>query len=114
MRAGHVRYISLGDADGSNFTLRYLPMMVGRLLLSIRKAAALDTSKGGWLLTSISNTSHPGHRTSRRPHEMQFAQPLTSDGGTELSAEEDIPLTAVSSTGPILVSENAHTSSAVH
>ena len=84
-----------------NSTLRYLPMMVGRLMLSLRKAA--DKPDVGWSLASTTHASDGGHPryTMTRPHEMQFA-PISE--GTGLPTEEDISLATISSTKPIPVS----------
>lgn len=85
-------------------------MMVGRLILSLRKAA--DEPEVGWSLASTtraSNLEHPSYITTQ-PHEVQFA-PISEDAG--LPTEEDISLATVSSTKPIPVSENAQMASAV-
>lgn len=88
----NIQPLSSGDADKSNSTLRYLPVMINRLLLSLRKAA--DTPGPELSLANVTNTSDPEHT-----HEMQFVQ--TSGESTVLPTEEDIPLATVSSTNPI-------------
>lgn len=107
MRAGYVPYTSFGDVDETNSTLRYIPVMIGRLLLSLRKAA--DTSEAGWSLTTshTSNSPERRRRTSIRRYEMQFAR--ISDGDAGPPTEENIPLAIVSSTEHIPVSGNPRT-----
>jgi len=66
--------------------------MIGRLMLSLKKAA--DTSEAGWSLTGTTQAPNPGDRTPKRSNGARFAQ--LSDEDTVLPTEEDIPLTVVS------------------
>jgi len=65
----------------------YIPIMMGRLLLSVRKAA--ESSNTRCSLTSMGRTSVA----------MQFP-PMHSEGGM-LRIEEDVPLSSLASTMPI-------------
>ncbi|KAF9780549.1 hypothetical protein BJ322DRAFT_1112540 [Thelephora terrestris] len=67
----------------------YLPIMIGRLMLSLKKA--VDNSQASeWSLTSVTHTSHPGVHTVKRPYNMRFVS--RSDEDTVLPAEGDTPL----------------------
>ena len=65
--------------------------MIGRLMLSLRRAAA--ASGVGWSLTGTTRTPNPGGRTPKRSNSVQFA-PL-SDEDSALPTEEAIPLAVV-------------------
>jgi len=67
--------------------------MISRLMLSLKKAA--DTRHVGWEVTTTTYTPHPGGKTSKRLHSIQFA-PAPGQAAT-LSTEGDIALAAVSS-----------------
>jgi len=75
-------------------TFVYLPTMVSRLMLSLRKAADTSESEAAWSLTSVSRTSSSGRRrwTTRRSDEMVFA-PILNEGAI-MPTEGDIPLVA--------------------
>ncbi|KAF9780567.1 hypothetical protein BJ322DRAFT_1112556 [Thelephora terrestris] len=67
----------------------YLPIMIGRLMLSLKKA--VDTSQASeWSLTSATHTSHPGVHTMKHPYNMRFVS--RSDEDTVVPAEGDSPL----------------------
>jgi len=63
----------------------YLPIMIGRLMLSLKKAAG-SSQAGEWSLTSVTHSSNPDN-TSFAP---------TPDRGPALPTEENVPLTTVS------------------
>ena len=75
-----------------NSTHRYLPTMIGRMMLSLKKATGTEA---GWSLAGTIQTLNPEGRPPGRPHSMQFA-PM-SDEDAALSTEEAIPLETVSS-----------------
>ena len=83
--------LPFGNAHQSNSTHRYLSIMIGRLMLSLKKAAEAST---GWSVASIAHTSNLGGHPSKRSTGMEFA-PM-SEEGTVSSAEEDISLRVVS------------------
>jgi len=78
--------LQLLPAVGNNV---YLPVMIGRLMLSLKKAA--DNSKVGWSLTDMTRTQSPGAYTWGRSYRVQFAPMseedpiLPTDGGIPLS-----------------------------
>lgn len=80
-----------GDAYESNSICRYLPIMISRLMLSLKKAA--DTSRVRWSLGSVTHISNPKGYTPKRSNGIQFA-PI-SDGETALPVGEGIPLGTV-------------------
>ena len=80
-----------GGADENNSTHRYLPVMIGRLMLSLKKAA--DASRTQWSLTSMVFAPGQGGYTSKRSR-VQFAP--VSNRDTELRTDGDIPLGTVS------------------
>ena len=96
MRADHIRWTSYGDAHESNSTHRYLPVMIGRLMLSLKKAA--DNSKVGWSLTCMTRPSSPGAYTWKRSYRVQFAAMYDEDAVSP--TDGDIPLAAVLSPMP--------------
>ena len=81
----------LGDTHQSRSAHSYLPVMIGRLMLSLKKA--VDTSEVEWSLTGTTHTSNPRERTLKRLRGMQFAP--VSDEGVASPAEADIPLATV-------------------
>lgn len=66
--------------------------MIGRLMLSLRKAANKNVE---WSLTSVVYDSNLVNITSERLYGVRFA-PIYGEG-TMLSADEDIPLAVVQS-----------------
>lgn len=70
----------LVHAHKTNSAYRYLPVMINRLILSLKKAA--DTSEAGWSSRGISHAS-------KRPHDLEFAQ--IPDEDTLSFTEEDAP-----------------------
>ena len=59
--------------------LRFLPVMIGRLTLSLRKAA--DPSNSTWSLVDLTSSQNQECGTSECSHELQFA-PTRSDEGS--------------------------------
>jgi len=72
----------------------YLPIMIGRLMLSLKKAA--DPSKPEWSLATITFTNPGGYISGRS--RIHFAP--RSDRGSELAVDGDIPLGVVPSPVP--------------
>jgi len=71
----------------------FLPTMIGRLMLSLKRAA--DTSNAEWSLTTTTFTRDP-YASKRLP--LQFAS--FSNRDTELRTDGDIPLGTISSSIP--------------
>lgn len=65
----------------------YLPVMIGRLMLSLKKAAS--TKEIGWTLKSITHTPYPEHHVPKCGDGLKFA-PVP--GGADLSIEESFYL----------------------
>ena len=80
--------LPFGDAHRSNSTHRYLPIMIGRLMLSLKKAG--ETPGVGWSAVTMTNPQNPGGQMSKRSHNIPYA-PAYEDG-TVSSTEDDIPL----------------------
>lgn len=88
----------LGDSHDSNSTHSYLPVMINRLILSLKKAA--DTSEAGWSLRSVA-------RPSEQPPQLVFAQ--FSDEGSVSFADEDTPPGSCSAYGACAGNRGAQT-----
>ena len=86
----NIQWIHLVGAHRRNSTHRYLPIMIGRLMLSLKRAA--DTTEVGWSLTGMTHTSNSWGGTQKRSNSVRFAP--ASDEDTVLPTE-DIPLAVV-------------------
>ena len=78
--------------------------MIGRLMLSLKKAVDAQQPVSEWSLTSVVHTSNTGSRDMKHPYNMRFAP--RSDEDTFVPAEGDIPLATVPSATHVLVSRS--------
>ena len=87
MRVYHAQRVSPKTLTGGNSIHRLPPIMIGRLTLSLRKAAY--KSEVEWSLAGVEDVSNPEHGR----HTSPFASVL--DEGFPSSARGDIPLRTI-------------------